>query len=94
MRLLTAPVRVLGAFIAWALAVALVMGAEIIATGGHVSGTPAIAVPVLALFIGAAVGTVFWTLSRRRLVPAVLMLIALCLSFVALVVAGGAALKG
>ncbi len=94
MRLLTAPVRVVGAFIAWAVAVALVMGAEVIATGGHVSGASAIAVPVLALFIGAAAGGVFWTLSRRRLVPAVLMLIGLCLSFVLLIVAGGAGLKG
>jgi len=94
MRLLMLPFRFAAAVIAWAIGAALVIVIEAGLTRGHAYAALVIGAPLLALGLGAVVGTVVWRMSRLHPVQAASLLAVLVVAFVVAAVLGGAAVRG
>jgi hypothetical protein len=94
MRLLMLPFRFAAAVIAWAIGSAFVIVIEAGLTRGHAAAALAIGAPLLAVGLGAVVGTVVWRMSRSHPVQAAGVLAALVVAFVVAAVLGGAAIRG
>jgi hypothetical protein len=94
MRLLTLPFRFAAAVIAWAIGSALVIVIEAGLTGGHAPVELVIGAPLLAVGLGAIVGTVVWRMSRSHPVQAAGVLVVLVAAFALAAVLGGVAVRG
>ena len=94
MRLLTLPFRFAAAVIAWAIGSALVIVIEAGVTRGHAPAALVIGAPLLALGLGAIVGTIVWRMSRSHPVQAAGVLAVLVAVFAMAAVLGGAAVRG
>ena len=94
MRLLMLPFRFAAAVIAWAIGSAFVIVIEAGLTRGHTAAALAIGAPLLAVGLGAVVGTVVWRMSRSHPVQAAGVLAVLVVAFVVAAVLGGAAIRG
>ena len=94
MRLLMLPFRLAAAVIAWAIGSALLIVIEIGVTRGHAVTALAIGGPLLALSLGAVVGTVVWRLSRSHPAQAAGVLAVLSVAFIVAAVLGGAVVRG
>jgi hypothetical protein len=94
MRLLMLPFRFAAAVIAWAIGSALVIVIEAGLTRGHAPVALVIAAPLLALGLGAIVGTVVWRMSRSHPFQAAGVLAVLVAAFAIAAVLGGAAVRG
>ena len=94
MRLLTLPFRFAAAVIAWAIGSALVIVIEAGLTRGHAPVAVVIGAPLLALGLGAIVGTVVWRMSRSHPFRVASVLAVLVAAFAVAAVLGGAAVRG
>jgi hypothetical protein len=94
MRLLVLPLRFAAAVIAWAIGSALVIVIEVGLTRGHAAAALVIGAPLLALGLGAVIGTFVWRMSRSHPVQAAGALAVLVVAFVVAAVLGGAAIRG
>lgn len=94
MRLLMLPFRFAAAVIAWAIGAALVIVIMAGLTRGHSPAALVIGSPLLALGLGAVVGTVVWRMSRSHPAQAASVLAVLVVAFVVAAVLGGAAARG
>ena len=94
MRLLTLPFRFAAAVLAWAIGSALVIVIEAGLTRGHAPVTLVIAAPLVALGLGAIVGTVVWRMSRSHPFQVVGVLAVLVATFALAAVLGGVAVRG
>jgi hypothetical protein len=94
MRLLTLPFRFAAAVIAWAIGSALVIVIEAGLTRGHAPVAVVIGAPLLALGLGAIVGTVVWRMSRSHPFRVAGVLAVLVAAFAVAAVLGGAAVRG
>jgi hypothetical protein len=94
MRLLMLPFRFAAAVIAWATGSALVIVIVVGLIRGHAAAAVVIGAPLLALGLGAVVGTVVWRMSRSHPVQAAGVLVVLVAAFVMAAVLGGAAVRG
>ncbi len=94
MRLLMFPFRFVAAVVAWAMGSAIVIVIEAGLTRGHAPVAVVIGAPLLALSLGAIVGTVVWRMSRSHPVLAAGVLAVLVAMFAMAAVLGGAAVRG
>jgi len=94
MRLLTLPFRFAAAVIAWAMGSALVIVIEAGLTRGHAPVAVVIGAPLLALGLGAIVGTIVWRMSRSHPFRVAVVLAVLVAAFAVAAVLGGAAVRG
>jgi hypothetical protein len=94
MRLLTLPFRFAAAVIAWAIGSALVIVIEAGLTRGHAPVALVIGAPLVALGLGAIVGTVVWRMSRSHPFQVVGVLAVLVATFALAAVLGGVAVRG
>jgi hypothetical protein len=94
MRLLILPFRFVVTVISWAIGSALVIVIEAGLTRGHGPEAFVISAPLLALGVGAIVGTVVWRMSRSHPVKAAGVLAVLVAAFALAAVLGGAAVRG
>ena len=94
MRLLMLPIRIAAAVIAWAIGSALAIVIVAGLTGGHTAAALVVGAPLLALGLGAVVGTVVWRMSRLHPVQAASLLAVLVVVFVVAAVLSGASVRG
>jgi len=94
MRLLILPFRFAAAVIAWAIGAALVIVVEAGLTRGHAAAPMVIGAPLLAIGLGAVVGTVVWRMSRSHPVQAAGVLAVLVVVFVVAADLSGIAVRG
>ena len=94
MRLLMLPFRFAAAVIAWAIGSALVIVIMAGLSRGHAAAALVIGAPLLAIGLGAVIGTVVWRMSRSHPVQAAGVLAVLVVVFVVAAVLGGAAVRG
>ena len=94
MTLLTLPFRIVAAFIAWAIGSALVVVIEAGLTRGHAPVAVVFGAPLMALGLGAIVGTVVWRMSRSHPFQVAGALAVLVAAFAVAAVLGGAAVRG
>ena len=94
MRLLTLPFRFASAAIAWAIGSALVIVIEAGVTRGHAPVAVVIGAPLLALGLGAIVGTVVWQMSRSHPFRVAGIIAVLAAAFAVVAVLSGAAVRG
>jgi hypothetical protein len=94
MRLLMLPLRFAASFVAWAIGSALVIVIEAGLTRGHAPAALVIGAPLLALALGAIVGTVVWRMSRSHPFQTAGVLAILVAAFAMAAVLGGTAVRG
>ena len=94
MRLVTLPLRFAAAVTAWAIGSALVIVIGAGLSRGHAPAAVVIGAPLLALGLGAVVGTVVWRLSRSHPFQVAGVLAVLAAAFVLAAVLGGVAVRG
>jgi hypothetical protein len=94
MRLLMLPFRFAAAITAWAIGSAVVVVTEVGVTRGHAPTALVFGASLLALGLGAVVGTTVWRMSRSHPVQAGGVLAVLIVAFVVAAVLSGAAVRG
>ena len=94
MRLLMLPFRFAAAITAWAIGSAVVIVTEAGVTRGHAPTALVFGASLLALGLGAVVGTIVWRMSRSHPVQAAGVLAVLMVAFVVAAVLSGAAVRG